>query len=176
MTGWLTRLTARRRERWSLLHRVQWSDTEYMAMMRSELVNVLTIFEVSIYTRYGSNKGGANCRNWGGLGRLGVTQGRRRFHHSIEHYNFLFKFNTVFTLYNRLYNRLFNRGSTTGCRSVISICCGSAVQLVPKVLHQLTKFRWYNASRGPSAVAELLVQWSIAWQRSNFDPYIHRVP
>jgi len=28
--------------------------------------------------------GGAKCRKWGGLGRLGGTQGHRQCHHSIE--------------------------------------------------------------------------------------------
>jgi len=28
--------------------------------------------------------GGEKCRKWGGLGRLGVTQGHGQCHHSIE--------------------------------------------------------------------------------------------
>jgi len=43
-----------------------------------------TKFEVSVYICYEDMKGGAKCRKWSGLGRLGVTQGHRRCHHSVE--------------------------------------------------------------------------------------------
>jgi len=45
------------------------------------MVNLPTKFEVLNFTRYGNMKGVAKCRNWGGLGRLGVTQGYRQCHH-----------------------------------------------------------------------------------------------
>jgi len=39
------------------------------------MTNQPTEFEVPNFTRYGSKKGIAKCRKWGGLGWLGVTQG-----------------------------------------------------------------------------------------------------
>jgi len=48
------------------------------------MVSQCTKFEVSMFTRYEDMNGGAKCRKWGGLGRLGVTQGHRQCHHSIE--------------------------------------------------------------------------------------------
>jgi len=33
-----------------------------------------TKYEVSRFTRYEAMNGGAKCRKWGGLGRLGVTR------------------------------------------------------------------------------------------------------
>jgi len=42
----------------------------------------LTKSDVSRFTRYEAMNGGAKCRKWGGLGRLGGTQGHR--HHSIK--------------------------------------------------------------------------------------------
>ena len=41
-------------------------------------------YEVSSFTRYEAVNGGAKCRKWGGLGRLGGTQGQRQCRHSIE--------------------------------------------------------------------------------------------
>jgi len=43
-----------------------------------------TEFEVSNYTHYEYIKSGAKCTNWCSLGRLGITQGNRQCHHSIE--------------------------------------------------------------------------------------------
>ena len=44
------------------------------------VVSQCTKFAVSRLTRYEAINGGAKCRKWGGLGRLGGTQ----CHHSIE--------------------------------------------------------------------------------------------
>jgi len=52
-----------------------------------------TKFEVSRFTRYEAMNGCAKCRKWGGLGRLGGTQGHRQCHHSIQRIDFLFDFN-----------------------------------------------------------------------------------
>jgi len=41
-------------------------------------------FEVSRFTRNEAMNGGAKGRKWGGLGRLGGTQGHPQCHHSIE--------------------------------------------------------------------------------------------
>jgi len=47
----------------------------------------------SIYIRYDDINGGAKCRKRSGLGRLGVTQGHRQCHHSIERmYDFIFNY------------------------------------------------------------------------------------
>jgi len=40
------------------------------------MISQCTKFEVSRFTRYEAMNGGAKCRNWGGLGWLGVTQGQ----------------------------------------------------------------------------------------------------
>jgi len=48
------------------------------------MVSQCTKFEVSRFTRYEATNGGAKCRKWGGLGRLGGAQGHRQCHHSIE--------------------------------------------------------------------------------------------
>ena len=48
------------------------------------MVNLYTKFEVSKCTRYEDMKSGAKCTNWDSLGRLGVSQGHRHCHHSIE--------------------------------------------------------------------------------------------
>ena len=66
-------------------------------------INLQTKFKVSNYTYYENLRSCAKCRNWDSLGRLGVTQGHRQSHHSIEHirkvtirlstYDFLFDFN-----------------------------------------------------------------------------------
>ena len=48
------------------------------------MVNQYTKIEVSRFTRYEAMNGGAKCRKWGGLGRLGGTQGHRQCHYSIE--------------------------------------------------------------------------------------------
>jgi len=39
------------------------------------MINLPTTFEVPTCTCYGNMKGVAKHRKWGGLGRLGVTQG-----------------------------------------------------------------------------------------------------
>jgi len=57
------------------------------------MVSQCTKFEVSRFTRYESIKVGAKCRKWGGLGRLGGTQGHGQCHHSIKRIDFLFDFN-----------------------------------------------------------------------------------
>jgi len=49
------------------------------------MMNQCTKFEVSRFTRYEAMNGGAECRKWGGLGRLGGTQGHGQCHYSIEH-------------------------------------------------------------------------------------------
>ena len=54
------------------------------------MISQCTKFEVSRFTRYEAMNGGAKCRKWGGLGRLGVTQSHRQCHHSISAYDFLF--------------------------------------------------------------------------------------
>jgi len=43
------------------------------------MVSQFTKFEVSRFTRYDAMNGGAK---WGGLGRLGGTQGHRQCHHA----------------------------------------------------------------------------------------------
>ena len=48
-------------------------------------VNLYTKYEVSMFTHYEDMKGDEKCKNWGGLGGLGVTQGHRKHSHSIEH-------------------------------------------------------------------------------------------
>ena len=50
------------------------------------MVSQCTKFEVPRFTRYDAMNGGAKCTNWGigDLGHLGVTQGHRQCHHSIE--------------------------------------------------------------------------------------------
>jgi len=48
------------------------------------MINLPTKFEVSSFTRYGDMKDVEKCPKWGGLGWLGVTQGHRECHHSIE--------------------------------------------------------------------------------------------
>jgi len=56
----------------------------------SETILVLAMFNpgikfgVSMTTPYKDTKNNAKCRNWGGLGWLGVTQGYQRCHHSSE--------------------------------------------------------------------------------------------
>ena len=47
-------------------------------------INLQAKFEVSNYTHYEDMNSGATCTNWGSLGRLGVTQGHRQYHRSIE--------------------------------------------------------------------------------------------
>jgi len=49
------------------------------------MVSQCTKFEVSRFIRYEAMNGGAECRKWGGLGRLWGTQGHGQCHHSIEH-------------------------------------------------------------------------------------------
>ena len=49
------------------------------------MVSQCTKFEVSSFTRYEAMNDGAKCRKWGGLGRLGGTQGHRQCHHWTEH-------------------------------------------------------------------------------------------
>ena len=51
-------------------------------------VNLPTKFEVPILTRYRNIKGDAKCRQWGGLGWLGVTLAYRQCHHSIGRIRF----------------------------------------------------------------------------------------
>jgi len=50
------------------------------------MVSQCTKFEVSGFTRYEAMNGGAKCRKWGGLERLGLggTQGHGQCHRSIE--------------------------------------------------------------------------------------------
>ena len=43
-----------------------------------------TKFEISRFTRYEAMNDGAKCRKCGGLGQSAGTQGRGRFHHSID--------------------------------------------------------------------------------------------
>jgi len=65
------------------------------------MISQSTKFEVSRFTRYEAMNGGAKCRKWGGLGRLGGTQGHRQCHHSIERIDFLFDFNRNHVSYSR---------------------------------------------------------------------------
>jgi len=48
------------------------------------MINVSTKLEVPSFTRYGNMKVVEKCTKWGGLGWLGVTQGHRQCHYSIE--------------------------------------------------------------------------------------------
>jgi len=48
------------------------------------MVSQCTKFDVSRFTRYEAMNGGAKCRKWGGLRRLGGTQGHRQCHCSID--------------------------------------------------------------------------------------------
>ena len=48
------------------------------------LTYIQTKFEVSNYTHYEDMRSGAKSTNWGSLGHLGVNQGHRQCHHSIE--------------------------------------------------------------------------------------------
>ena len=48
------------------------------------MINLLTKFEVPSFTHYGEMKNVEKCTKWGGLGWLGVIQGHRECHHSIE--------------------------------------------------------------------------------------------
>jgi len=49
-------------------------------------INLQTKVEVFNYTHYEDMRSGAKCTNWGSWGGwgLGVTQGHRQCHHSIE--------------------------------------------------------------------------------------------
>jgi len=47
-------------------------------------INLYTKYEVSMLTHYKDMKGDEKCKNWGGLGGLGVTQGHQKHSHSIE--------------------------------------------------------------------------------------------
>jgi len=51
-----------------------------MTVSRLGLATIIphTKFEVSNYTHYEEMKSGAKRRNWGRLGRLGVTQGHQQ--------------------------------------------------------------------------------------------------
>ena len=59
------------------------------------VVNQCTKFEVSRFTRYETMNGGAKCRKWGGLERLGalkvIGNGTIRIRYSA--YDFIFDFN-----------------------------------------------------------------------------------
>jgi len=48
------------------------------------MVNQRTKFEFSRFTCCEAMNGGAKFINWGSWGRLGVTEGHRQSHHSIE--------------------------------------------------------------------------------------------
>ena len=52
------------------------------------MVNLPTKFEVSTVSRYGDMKCVKIAQNGGGLEWLGVTQGHRQCHHSIERIRF----------------------------------------------------------------------------------------
>jgi len=52
--------------------------------VRLAMVSQFTKFEVSRVTHYEAVNGGAKCRKWGGLGRLGGTQGHDQCHYPIE--------------------------------------------------------------------------------------------
>jgi len=49
------------------------------------MINLHSKFEVRSFIRYGDMKSVAKCTKWDGLGWLGVTQGHRQCHHSIQH-------------------------------------------------------------------------------------------
>ena len=55
----------------------------YIGRVGLAMLNQCTKFEVSRFTHYEAMNGGAKCRKWSGLGRLGVTQGQPQCHHSI---------------------------------------------------------------------------------------------
>jgi len=70
-------------------------------LMHDRQARLGTKFEVPIYIRYEDMKSGAQCTNWGSLGRLRVTQGHRHcHHHSIQRVRFLFNTNYVSILYH----------------------------------------------------------------------------
>jgi len=48
------------------------------------MINLCTKFKVPACSRYEDMNGGAKCKNWGSLGRLAVTQGRRQCQHPME--------------------------------------------------------------------------------------------
>ena len=59
------------------------------------MVSQCTKFEVSRFTHYDAMNGGAKCRKWGSLGRLGGTQGHRQCQHSIEHIRLPIRLETI---------------------------------------------------------------------------------
>jgi len=73
-----------------ILKRVSWpwprpfQGRFFISRVGLAMVSQCTKFEVPRLTRYEAMNGGAKCRKWGGLGRLGSTQGHRQCHHSIE--------------------------------------------------------------------------------------------
>ena len=48
------------------------------------MINVTTKLEVPSFIRYGDTEVVEKCTKWGCLAWLGVTQGHRQCHHSIE--------------------------------------------------------------------------------------------
>jgi len=52
------------------------------------MINLRTIFEVSIFSRYGDMKCVKNAQNGCGLGRSEVTEGHRQCHYSIQRIRF----------------------------------------------------------------------------------------
>jgi len=72
------------------------------------MINLFTKFEVSKFTHYDGAKGNAKCRNWGSLGRLGVTQSHRQHNNSIKHIDFLFDLNRNFYRFQVIANYLSN--------------------------------------------------------------------
>ena len=72
------------------------SGMTFVSKLGIATINLQTKFEISNYSQYEDMKSCAKCTYWGSLGRLGVTQGHRQCHHSIERiYDFLFDFNRI---------------------------------------------------------------------------------
>jgi len=57
------------------------------------MIYLPTKLEVLVFASYGDMKGVAKCRKWGGLGWLGVTEGRWQCHQSMERVRLPIRFN-----------------------------------------------------------------------------------
>jgi len=60
------------------------SGMTFVSKLEIATINLQTKFDISNYSHYEDVKSYAKCTYWGSLGRLGVTQGHRQCHHSIE--------------------------------------------------------------------------------------------
>jgi len=97
------------------------------------VVSLCTKFQVSRFTRYETMNGGAKCRKWGGLGRLGGTRCHRQCHHSIE---CIFDFNRNYAsiLYRFYGAMLCIRGTSSG---PVSVCLSVRPSQVGVLLKRL---------------------------------------